>query len=233
MKAGLNLMAMVLMMSVACNAQGTQKQTTVKADEITKNLSAGKSVQIKNAVIDGDLNSGKAGNSFPVNSVAFETQVSGNVYFEKCVFNGNVKVENVRFNGNVIFLESEFQKNVEFQNSPIFGTVNFSKSIFKGKAVFANMAVWAKNSYFSEVKASSKFSLEASDFHGDLTMMNSEFAGMFSLQETFVLRNLQASNAKFNGSTDFSMLNVLGRAIFKYTAFKNEPDFSNSKIIRE
>jgi predicted transcriptional regulator with HTH domain len=229
----INLMAAILITFVACNAQSTPKQTTVKADEIAKILALGKSVQIKNATIEGNLDFGKTGNNFPVNSTASETQVNGNAYFEKCVFKGNVKAENVRFNGNVIFLQSEFQKEVEFQNSQVFGIVNFSKSVFKGKAVFSNMAVWAKNSYFSEVKASGKFSLEASDFHGDLNIMNSEYAGTFSLQETFVQGNLQAADSKFNGSTDFSMLNVLKRAIFTYATFKNEPNFSSSKIARE
>jgi len=218
---------MFLLTTVACSAQSAV--TVVKADEITKNMAAGKAMQIKNAVIDGDLDFSKAGSAFPVNSAVSETQINGNVYFEKCVFNGNVKAENVRFGSNLIFLENEFQKEVRFQNSSVFGTVNFSKSIFKGNATFANMAVWAKNSYFSEVKASSKFLFDASDFHGNLSLMGSEFADMFSLQETFVQGNLQGSNAKFNGNTDFALLNVLRRTIFKYAGFKSEPDFSESK----
>ena len=227
-------LAMVfILMTVACSAQSAVKQTVVKADEIVKGMAGGKAMQIRNAVIDGDLDFSKAGNAFPVNSAVFETQINGNVYFEKCVFKGNVKAENVRFVSNLIFLENEFQKEVLFQNSSVFGTVNFSKSVFKGNAVFANMAVWAKNSYFSEMKASGRFSLEGSDFHGNLSMMNSEFAGLFSLQETFVLGNLQGSNSKFNGNTDFSSLNVLQRAIFRYAGFKKEPDFSESKATIE
>jgi len=224
---------MFILMTVACSAQSAVKQSVVKADEITKSMATGKAVQIRNVVIDGDLDFSKAGNGFPVNSAVLETQIDGNVYFEKCVFKGNVKAENVRFNSNLIFLENEFQKEVQFQNSSVFGAVNFSKSVFKGNAVFASMAVWAKNSYFSEVKASGNFSLEASDFHGNLSMMNSEFAGPFSLQETFVLGHLQGSNSKFNGSTDFSLLNVLQRTIFRYAGFKNEPDFSESKATVE
>jgi len=209
---------LVLILATACNAQ-----TAIKPEEIIKNLASGKAMQIKGAIIDGDLNFNKIEG----------TRTNGNVYFEKCIFKGNVKAEGVRFNGDVVFFASEFQKDVDFQNVSVFGNVNFSKSIFKGKAIFANSAVWAKNSYFSEVKASGKFSLEGSDFHGDLSLMDSEFSDVFSLQETFVLGYLQGSNSKFNGSTDFSMLNVLRRTIFKYATFKNEPDFSNSKITRE
>jgi len=209
---------LIFVLATACNAQ-----TALKSEEIIKNLSSGKSMQIKGAIISDDLDFGKV-----------ETmRVNGNLYFEKCVFKGYVKAEGVRFNGNVVFFANEFQKDVDLQNVSIFGNVNFSKSIFKGKAIFANSAIWAKNSYFSEVKASGKFSLEGSDFHGDLSLMDSEFSDAFSLQETFVLGNLQGSNTKFNSNTDFSMLNVLRRTIFKYATFKNEPDFSNSKIARE
>jgi hypothetical protein len=63
--------------------------------------------------------------------------------------------------------------------------------------------------------------------------MNSEFAGMCSLQEVFVQGYLQGANAKFNGSTDFAMLNVLRRAIFRYANFKNKPDFSGVKAVVE
>jgi predicted transcriptional regulator with HTH domain len=207
----------VLALAAFCNAE-----IIVKADEITKNLASGKSLQIKNAIIDGNLDFSKAG-----------SRIDADIRFEKCVFKDNVKAQNIRFYGNLIFLESEFQKEADFQDISVFGGVNFSKSVFKGKAVFASMAVWAKNSYFSEVKASGKFSLEASDFHGDLSIMNSEFAGMFSLQEVFVQGYLQGANAKFNGSTDFAMLNVLRRAIFRYANFKNKPDFSGVKAVLE
>jgi predicted transcriptional regulator with HTH domain len=207
----------VLALITACNAE-----TIVKADEITKNLASEKPLLIKNAVIDGDLDFGKVGN-----------RINTDIQFERCVFKGNVKAENIRFYGNVIFLENEFQKETEFQNVSVFGQMNFSKSVFKGKAVFASMAVWAKSSYFSEVKAAGKFSLEASDFHGDLSIMDSQFAGAFSLQEVFVQGYLQGANAKFNGSTDFAMQNVLQRAIFKYATFKNKPDFSGTKAAVE
>jgi hypothetical protein len=61
--------------------------------------------------------------------------------------------------------------------------------------------------------------------------MDSQFAGAFSLQEVFVQGYLQGANAKFNGGTDFAMLNVLRRAIFKYATFKNKPDFSGAKAV--
>jgi predicted transcriptional regulator with HTH domain len=208
----------ILVLITACNAE----QAIVKADEVTKSLANGKSVQFKNTIIDGDLDFGKAGN-----------RIDADIRFEKCVFKGNVKAEALRFYGSLIFTESEFQKEMNFQDVSIFGAINFNRSVFKGKTIFASMTAWAKNSYFSEIKASKRFSLEASDFHGNLSIMDSEFADAFSLQEAFVQGNLQGSNAKFEGNTDFAMLIVLRRAMFKYSNFKTKPDFSNAKAVLE
>jgi hypothetical protein len=205
----------ILALITACNAE----QPVVKADEITKSLANGKSLRIKNAIIDGNLDFGKIGN-----------RIDADINFEKCVFKGYVKAEDIRFYGSMIFLENEFQKETDFQNVSVFGQLNFSKSVFKEKATFSNMTVWTKNSYFNEVKASSRFSLDASDFHGDLSIMNSEFAGSFSLQEAFIQGNLQSSVANFSGTTDFAMLRTGGRVIFHYAKFKNKPDFSVSKF---
>ncbi|MDR2581205.1 MAG: pentapeptide repeat-containing protein [Fibromonadaceae bacterium] len=203
---------------------------SIKASDITKSLMAGKAVQIKNAVIEGDLDFSKAGASFPLNSAASETQVNFNVYFEKCVFKGKVNAENVRFNSNVIFLDSEFQKEVNFGGATVFGMVNFSKSVFKENADFNQMTVWAKNSYFSEITANKRFSLDGTSFLGNLSLMNAKFAGKFSLQEVFVQENLQSANANFGGATDFAMLRTGNRAIFRYASFKHKPDFSESKF---
>jgi len=130
-----------------------------------------------------------------------------------------------RFDGNVIFLESEFQKEVNFGNAAIHGTVNFNKSVFKDEAIFSLMQVWAKDSYFSEIKASKKFVFDASSFNGNLSFFDAKFFGNFSLQEVFVLGVLQCSNVNFGGKTDFAMLKVGNRAIFHYAKFKYEPIF--------
>jgi predicted transcriptional regulator with HTH domain len=207
---------------------------TVKASDIIKKLAKGESVEIADAVIEGSLDFSSAGKSSPVNSAMFEARVKGNVFFLRCVFKEPVIAQKnnayTRFDGNLVFLESEFKKEANFSNAVVFGAVNFSKSVFNENAEFSQMSIWSKNSYFSEITANRKFSLEGSSIQGSLSIMNAKFFGKLSLQEVFIQENLQSSNASFDNVADFAMLRVGGRSIFRYAKFKFKPDFSASKF---
>jgi len=208
--------------------------TTVKADDIIKRLEKGEPVEMKDAVVEGVLDFSSVGKLSPVGPAMLEARVKANFFCLRCVFKEKVLAQKnnvrTRFDGNVVFLESEFQKDVDFTNSIIYGTVNFTKSVFKENATFFQMAVWSKDSYFSDITANKKISFDASSFQGNLSFFGSKFLGSFSLQEVFVLGILQSSNADFGGKTDFAMLKTGGRAIFNYTKFKYEPDFSDIKV---
>jgi len=209
-------------------------ETTVKASDIIKKLEKGEPVEIKDAVVEGVLDFSSVGKLSPVSTEMHEARVNANVFFLRCVFKEKVVAQKnnayTRFDGNVIFLESEFQKDADFSNAVIFGTLNFAKSVFKENAIFNMMAVWAKDSYFSEITANKKFSLDATFFHGNLSFFESKFLGNFSLQEVFILGILQSVSADFGGKTDFAMLRTGNRAIFHYAKFKTAPDFSESKF---
>ncbi|MCL1956642.1 MAG: pentapeptide repeat-containing protein [Fibromonadales bacterium] len=209
-------------------------EITVKAGDIIKKLEKGESVEMKDAVVVGVLDFSEIGKLSPVSTAMAEARVKANFFCLRCVFKEKVVAKKnnayTRFDGNVIFLESEFQKDVDFSNAVIYGTVNFTKSIFKENAIFYQMAVWSKDSDFSEITANKKFSFDVSSFQGNLSFFDAKFLGSFSLQEVFVLGILQSSKADFGGKTDFAMLKTGGRAIFQYTKFKYEPDFSDIKV---
>jgi len=209
-------------------------ETTVKASDIIKKLEKGESVSIKDAVVEGVLDFSSVGKLSPVSTVMFEANVKANIFCLRCVFKEKVVAQKsnayTRFDGNVIFLESQFQKDVDFSNAVIYGSLNFTKSVFKENAIFNMMSVWTKDSYFSEITANKKFSLDAASFHGNLYFFDAKFPGNFSLQEVFILGILQSANADFGGKTDFAMMRTGNRAIFRYAKFKNQPDFSESKF---
>jgi len=211
-------------------------ETIVKAPDIIKKLEKGESVELKDAVVEGVLDFSSLGTLSQVGPSMFEAKVKANFFCLRCLFKEKVVAQKsnayTRFDGNVVFLESEFLKQVNFSNAVIYGTVNFSKSVFKDDAVFSLMSVWAKDSYFSEIKASKKFALDASSFHGNLSFFDAQFLGNCSLQEVFVLGILQSSNAVFDGKTDFAMLKTGSRAIFRYAKFKYEPNFPDIKVER-
>ncbi|MDR3001362.1 MAG: pentapeptide repeat-containing protein [Fibromonadaceae bacterium] len=220
-------MRFLLTILLALNFSFAKK--TVKASDIIKRLEKGESVEIADAVIEGSLDFSGVGKLSRINTAMSEARIRGNVFFFRCVFKEPVIAQknnaNARFDGNLVFLESEFQKEVDFSNATVFGVVNFSKSVFKEGATFNQMAIWAKNSYFSEITANKKFSLEGTSFQGSLAIVSSKFLGRFSLQEVFVQENLQGSNTNFDGATDFAMLKVGNRTIFRYANFKFKPEF--------
>jgi len=211
--------------------------TTLKAEDIIKKLEKGEPVELKDALVEGVLDFSSIGRLSPVGASMLEARVMANFFCLRCVFKEKVVAQKnnirTRFDGNVVFLESEFQKEVDFSNAVVYGTINFTKSLFKENAAFNQISVWSKDSYFPEITASKKFSLDASSFYGNLSFFGAKFLGSFSLQEVFVLGTLQSSNADFGGKTDFAMLKVGNRALFHYAKFKHEPDFSSIKAERD
>jgi len=210
--------------------------TSIKAEDIIKKLEKGESVEMKDAIVEGVLDFSNIGKPSPVGAAMLEARVKANFFCLRCLFKEKVVAQKnnvrTRFDGNVVFLESEFQKDVDFTNAIIYGTVNFTKSVFKENAIFYQLAVWSKDSYFSDITANKKISFDASSFQGNLSFLNSKFLDSFSLQEVFVLGILQSSNADFGGKTDFTMLKTVNRAIFNYAKFKYEPNFSDIKVER-
>jgi len=171
----MRFLPVILLSLISCFGDPIIK-TSVKALDIIEKLEKGESVEIRDAVVEGVLDFSNVGKPSPVNTAMYEARVKANVFCLRCVFKEKVVAQKAntysRFDGNVIFFESEFQKEVDFSNAVIHGTVNFSKSIFKEDAIFNQLAIWAKDSYFSEIKASKKFSLDASNFHGNLSFFN-------------------------------------------------------------
>jgi len=210
-------------------------ETTVKAADIIKKLEKGESVEMKDAVVEGVLDFSSVGKLSPIGPAMLEARVKANFFCWRCVFKEKVTAQRTnaytRFDGNVVFLESEFQKDVDFTNAVIYGTVNFTKSTFKENAIFYQIAVWSKDSYFSEITANKKFALDASSFQGNLSFFGSKFLSSFSLQEVFVLGILQGSKTNFDGKTDFAKLKA-SRAIFRAVKFKYEPEFPDIKVDR-
>jgi len=224
------LLLIILLAAISCFGE------TVNAADIIKKLEKGEPVEMKGTVVEGILDFSSIGKLSQAGSAMFEARVKANFFCSRCVFKEKVVAQKnntyTRFDGNVIFLESEFQKDVDFSNAVIYGTINFTKSVFKENAIFNQMAVWSKDSYFSDITANKRFSLDAASFQGNLSFFDSKFLGSFSLQEVFVLGTLQSTNANFGGKTDFAMLKTVGRAIFRYAKFKYEPVFSDIKIER-
>lgn len=216
--------------SVSCtNAQG-DKEPTMKeyqAKDIVKIINKGKPVLFVNAIIKGDLDLSDVEDTDMTGPNTFTAYVSNSIYFQSCVFLGDVKGNGykdikgkkipvkVRFFRDVQFMDCDFRRNVDFNDAEFLASINLSKSAFRGEAQFNNILCMGQRNQWWEMEADSTFMMSGSTFRGDLNLMDAQFKQDVSLQGINV-NNLQISNLQTGGGFDLSNSNINGFLLFNY-----------------
>ena len=221
---------------LSCSAASNKE---MKASEIVRLLQKGKDVQIVDRIIWDDLDFSASKNLKVFSLNQLQANVEGNVFFSNCVFMGKVTSNGkkealsvcTRFKSNLIFHECDFRGEVDFSGANVFGMVNFSKSVFRENANFDQIAVWSKDSYFSEMKAEKDFSMIYAAIKGNLYFLNAGFDGGASFQEINVDGKLSFNNSVFKNSAGFDLMSVHGAAFFNYIVFEKGADFSFSRFL--
>lgn len=211
----------------------------IKSSEIVKLIKKGKSVQITDKIILDDLDFLLMPEFNVLNANALQVDVDANIFFNNCVFMGKVSsngkmkdmLVQTRFKNNLVFIDCDFRSEVDFENAIIEGMVNFNKSIFRENASFNGMAVWAKNSYFSEIKAEKRFNMIYASFMGNVYCIGSIFNDVVSFQETSVNGKFSLNTSVFNKRTDLGMIQIGRSASFNYTVFNDNVTFALSQFI--
>ncbi len=232
------LILLVASVVVCLSCVGAEKKE-MKASEIIKLVKKGKPVQIVNKIILDDLDFTSGSEPFILNANMLQCEIRSNIFFDQCVFMGKVtsngKLDKTPiqscFKSNLVFMGCDFRGEVNFEGAIIFGMVNFGRSVFRENANFNNMAVWAKDSYFSEMKAEKDFSMIYASFAGNLFFLDAGFSGNTSLQETSVKGKLSFNNSVFKERAGFDLMEVCGGAFFNYTKFEKTTDFSWSRFL--
>jgi len=143
---------------------------------------------------------------------------------------GKISVQSC-FRNNLGFVGCDFRGEVDFDGAVVFGVVNFGRSVFRENANFSNMSVWAKESYFSEMKADKNFLMVYSSFLGSLYFPTAVFDGIASFQETSVKGKLIFNNCIFGERAGFDLIEVNGSAFFNYAVFAKTADFIRSRFM--
>ncbi|MDR0712739.1 MAG: pentapeptide repeat-containing protein [Bacteroidales bacterium] len=232
--------SVVLIANICLSCTGTEKGE-IKASEIVRLLKKGKPVQMADKIIIGDLDFTQDGVPVIFSVAALQREVQSNIFFINCIFTGRVTSNRAGgkdklpvhtcFRNNVIFVSCDFRDEVDFDDAAVFGTVNFSQSVFRENASFNHLAVWAKDSYFSEIAAEKDFSVVYAAFAGNLYCINAKFDGNVSFQETSVKGKLMFDHNTVEGRADFSMMEIDGNAFFHHTQFRKHADFSSSRFL--
>jgi len=233
-----NLLFTCILLFVCCGCNGAEKKE-MKAAEVVKLVQKGKPVLLVNRIIFGDLDLTAAGKPFVKNANMLQVEIQSNIYFDGCVFLGKVTSNGKHgttpvqscFNNNLSFVGCDFRGAVDFDGATVFGVVNFGRSIFREEAGFSNMTVWAKDSYFSEMKAEKTFLMINSSFWGGLHFPNTAFDGPASFQETSVKGKLVFNNCIFAERAGFDLMDVYGSAFFNYARFAETVDFLRMRFL--
>ncbi len=211
----------------------------IKASEITKLLKKGEHVQIVDKIILDDVDFTKDISPFIVNANMLQCEIRSNIFFDNCIFMGKVTSNgklgqtsiHACFKNNLVFSGCDFRGDVDFDRTIVFGMVNFSRSVFRENANFNNLAVWAKDSYFSEVKAEKDFSMIYASFAGNLYYMDAVFDGNVSFQESSIKGKFSFNNGVLKGKAGFDLMEICGAAFFNYTVFEKKADFSYTRFM--
>lgn len=226
----------LLLLCASCN--GAERKE-MNASEIVKLLKRGKPVQIVGKIILDDLDFTEASQPFIVTAGMLQTEIASNIFFSNCIFMGKVTANGLRerlpvhtsFKNNVVFSACDFRGEVDFNNAVVFGMFHFGQSVFREKAAFDNLTVWAKDSYLSEVQAERDFSMVYGAFSGNLYVLNAQFSGRFSMQETSVGGKISFNNSIFHEKAGFDLIRVERAAFFNYATFEKVADFSFAQFL--
>ena len=233
-----SLFFIVVAVFMCFSCAGTEKKE-IKASEIIKLITKGKPIQIVDRIIMDDLDFTAGSEPFILNAGNLQNKINVNIFFSNCLFVGKVTSNgkpgqlpvHTVFGNNLVFVDCDFRGEVDFEGAIVFGMVNFNKSVFREKANFNNLSVWAKDSYFSEVTAEKDFSFIYSSFLGNLYVRDAHFKGKTSFQESSIKGKLSFNNTVFTEKVGVDLMEVYGRAFFNYTIFEKNAEFSFSRFL--
>lgn len=238
MKNALILISTAVLFLSCFSSQKTQDlQSTITAEEIIKQIRQGKIISIKNTTILGDLDFTTIPKKHPVAEYAFKIEVKTPIYFDNCIFNGNILGFRKDSVNNYI---CSFESDVIFSNCRIKGVVEHSYNRFKSFFTFSNNLIEddfiASNAlFYDEVK------LNQSTFEKDLfltytiyqqqsNMMDIRVSGKTYLQGSDFQHQSLWSNSIFDEYVDISKVTAQHSLFLDHCHFKDQLNISGSRF---
>lgn len=216
----------------------------LKSSEIIKSIDKGKDVVILNAIIYDDLDFSsikKVAVSGPRQATA---DVNVHLYFQDCVFMGNVTTigsitndnnkvvakKHTRFGGDVCFFNCDFRKEANFNESIFANNVVFTKTVFNGKASFNHILVNGTSCAMNEIQANDKFEFVIPTIRGDVSFMDAQFAKSANFSGCRV-NDLILNNVQFEDRLDLSNAIIDGMFQFNYGKCEGDCQLSFSRFM--
>ncbi len=223
-------------------------QKTVKAEDILRDINAGKTVKYSNVTITGDLLLTDLDNLEPemsssrsyrdsdrdfgsrwfgrVRTRTYWSHVKASISFKDCVFEGSVLAylrddyENTVY--NVVFHDDVSFEGCEFKNESAFKYVKFLK-----KANFTG-ASFSEEALFKYTDFSSGADFAKAEFKDDATFKYASIPGDAYFQDTKFRREATFKYTQFPKLANFKNAVFRRTANFKYAEFSKRVNFDNA-----
>lgn len=209
-------------------------QQTIKAQDIIKEISDGRSVTHKNVTIEGYLdftdlkNRRKTQSSFELfgkGNDQYESTVEGAVTFVNCVFTDDViayyheERDNdtfiAHFEEDAIFQNCTFKRKSEFKYSEFEEKADFSGSIFNREANF-KYAEFSDTPNFAKANFRDDANFKYAEFPQGANFESATFLQLANFKYTKFRTPLNIKNVAFRGEEDFKYTRVNGQSFTAY-----------------
>jgi hypothetical protein len=185
----------------------------IEAREVLQLISRDQAVILKGKTIKGDLDFTKIDRSFPVSEHASQVEITSPLYFQNCVFEGQVigfkRGEShsafLRFHSNLVFINCIFEGKLDLSHARFNGIFTLSGSEVKGEFNISN-ATFLDESTLRATNFKDDIKLSYTTFYQTSNCMDLEVGGKTYLQGAHYFKDVLWSNSIFSDYVDISKL---------------------------
>ncbi len=209
-------------------------QSSIKAQDILRDINDGKSVSHKNVTIEGyldltDLKNRRHTQSsfdfFGKGNDTYESTVEGSITFVNCTFTDDViayyHVERdndtfiAHFEEDVVFQNCTFKRKSEFKYSEFEEKADFSGSVFNREANF-KYAEFSETPDFNKVNFRDDANFKYAEFPRGVSFEGATFMQLANFKYTKFRSPLNIKDVSFRGEEDFKYTKVDGQSFTSY-----------------
>ena len=214
----------------AANMKGSKKD--IRIEEALIN---GYDIVIKNKTIKEAIDLTELLHKIPINDKSSFVQVTSNIYFQDCIFEGSFKTSKrtkewgevaTQFINNVAFINCKFLDQAEFRASVFKGHVDFSNSTFKKGANFQD-ALFTQKTTFNGTFWEGEGKFQLGRFYHTTTFMDARATEHMMFQGAVFHDECNFNISDFQKYVDFSLVRFNGKSSFNYTKWKDRAVFTN------
>ncbi len=156
---------------------------------------------------------GRVMGSIKAGQITYSTTLERSVYFDNCVFEGEVDFNSAAMQGACTFIKCTFKKPVQFNHALFSGEVSFAGCTFLEGAGF-QQSTFMSSAFFSEAHFERECSFQNAYFYRDATFNLASFDGYADFTQasfyshmlcnyTHSKKNMVLSECTFRGRAEF------------------------------